>query len=385
MSKWTRRGLVLVIVVAMILGLRLTVFREDPVPVTVAPVSQGRVEATVVNTRAGSVDSRLRAKMSPGLSGLVAEIPVEKGQRVRKGQLLLRLDDAEHRANHLLAERKLEAARSHARQVCLAADQAARDLTRAENLAQRNLVSTQELEDAQTRAQTTAAECTAAEAQAREAEASVASAQATLDKTSVHAPFDGVVLDVDTEVGEWISPSPPGVFIPPVLDVIDPDSLYVSAPIDEADVEEIRVGQPARITLDAFRDREFEGRIQYVASFVETSQENNRTLEVEAEFLSDELPPNLLPGLSADVQVILRVHEDVLRVPAFALLENDRVLVVRDGELESVDVEVGLRNWEYAEIVSGLSAGDRVVTSLDRAEVKAGARVTVEGTEGEPE
>ena len=366
MKKWTRRGAVLAVLIVIVVALRMTVFQQDPVPVTVSEVTRGRVEATVVNTRAGSVDSRLRARMSPGLSGLVAEIPVEKGQAVGQGELLLRLDDSEYRANHLLAERKLEAATSHARQVCLAARQAERDLARAEGLAERDLVSTQDLEDAQTRAETTSAECTAAQAQAREAEAAVASAQATLDKTSVHAPFDGVVLDVDTEVGEWITPSPPGVFIPPVLDVIDPDSLYVSAPIDEADVEEIRVGQPARITLDAFRNREFEGRIQYVASFVETSQENNRTLEIEAEFLDDALPPNLLPGLSADVQVILDVHEDALRVPAFALLEGDRVLVVRGDELESVDVELGLRNWEYAEIVSGMQEGLLLVGSDDR-------------------
>ena len=69
----------------------------------------------------------------------------------------------------------------------------------------------------------------------KQAEAAVAAAQAILDKTVMTAPFDGVVLDVTTEVGEWVTPSPPGVLIPPVIDVIDPDSLYVSAPLDEAE------------------------------------------------------------------------------------------------------------------------------------------------------
>jgi len=100
----------------------------------------------------------------------------------------------------------------------------------------------------------------------------------------MEAPFDGVVLDVTTEVGEWISPSPPGVFIPAVIDLIDPAALYLSGPIDEADVARLEVSLPVRITLDAFRGREFMGELSYVSSFVETRQEQNRTLEVEAEF-----------------------------------------------------------------------------------------------------
>ena len=84
-------------------------------------------------------------------------------------------------------------------------------------------------------------------------------ARATLEKTVITAPFDGVVLDVSTEVGEWISPSPPGVPIPPVLDLIDPEALYLSAPIDEADLARVRVGLPVRMTLDAFPGRSFEG------------------------------------------------------------------------------------------------------------------------------
>lgn len=194
-----------------------------------------------------------------------------------------------------------------------------------------------------------------------------------LAKTIITAPFGGVVLDVTTEVGEWISPSPPGVFIPPVVDLIDPTDLYVNAPLDEVDVARVQIGLPVRITLDAFRGQSFGGALTYVASFVETKQEQNRTLSVEATFDGGALPRNLLPGLSADVEVILDAQDDVLRVPSYALLEGDRVLVVRDGTLEEVQVEIGLRNWEFAEVRSGLSVDDPVVVSLDRAEVKAGA------------
>ena len=378
MSRWTKRILVLAAIVLVVFLLRLTLFRPSPVPVTVYRAAEGRVEDTVVNSRAGAIESRQRSRMSPGTSGLVVEIPVEKGTAVRRGEVLLRIDDTEHRAQVNLAERSLGAAAAAADRACLAADQAGRELRRAESLAERNLLSPQDLEGAQTAAATTRAECAAARERVKEAEAAVAAAKAALEKTVMVAPFDGVVLDITTEVGEWISPSPPGVFIPPVLDLIDPNDLYVKAPIDEADVARVRTGLPVRITLDAFRGRSFSGVLTYVASYVETAQEQNRTLPVEAVFDSTLLPENLLPGLSADVEVILDAREGVLRIPSYALLEGDRALVVRDGALVSAPVEVGLRNWEMAEILSGLEEGDPVVVSLDRIEVKAGARARIE-------
>jgi HlyD family secretion protein len=83
--------------------------------------------------------------------------------------------------------------------------------------------------------------------------------------------------------------------------------------------------------------------------------------------------------LSADVEVILDARDEVLRIPTYALLENSRVLVVQEGRLAERKVAPGLHNWSYTEVTSGLSAGESVVVSLDRPEVKAGARVTVTG------
>ena len=103
------------------------------------------------------------------------------------------------------------------------------------------------------------------------------------------------------------------------------------------------------------------------------------TLRVEAEFEDAQFPANLLAGLSADVEIILEARDNVLRIPTYALLENNRVLVVQNGLLAERKVTTGLHNWSFTEITSGLSAGESVVVSLDRPEVKAGARVTVSG------
>lgn len=379
MKKWFKPLLILALCVAGVVLLRLTVFKSKPVPVTVCRVATGRVEDTVVNSRAGTIKSRLRAEMSPGIPGLVTEVAVKKGSQVKQNDVLLRLDDSELRAQVQLARSTLEAARSAAQQAKLESEFAQREWKRTQSLAQSQIVSENLIDQAHTRALATDAARDTAQARIQEAEASLEAAQAILAKTTMKAPFDGVVLDVTAEVGEWISPSPPGVFIPPVVDLIAPASLYLSAPIDEADVARIKVGLPVRITLDAFRGKSFAGTLTYASSFVETRQEQNRTLEVEAVFTDNPLPPNLLPGLSADLEVILDARDNVLRIPTYALMEGSRVMMINDDRLEAKPVTTGLHNWKYTEITSGLAAGKRVVVSLDRPEVVPGARVVVTG------
>jgi HlyD family secretion protein len=378
--RWWLKLLLLVAALAGgVVLLCLTVLRPKVVPVTVHRVESGRVEDTVVNSRAGTVQSRRRSEISPGIPGLVVEIPARKGARVKRGEVLLKLYDREYKAQVEQARRSLDAARALADQARLEAENAERERKRTEELARQQVVSDTVIDMDRTRALTTQAGAVAAQARIQEAQASLEVASATLEKTVITAPFDGVVLDVTTEVGEWISPSPPGVPIPPVLDLIDPEALYLSAPIDEADVARLRTQLPVRITLDAFRGRSFKGKLTYISSFVETKQEQNRTLRVEAEFEESQLPPNLLPGLSADIEVILDARENVLRIPTYALLENNRVLAVQNGRLVERKVMPGLHNWSFTEITSGLSCGESVVLSLDRPDVKAGARVTVTG------
>src|SRR5262249_28131006 len=154
-----------------------------------------------------------------------------------------------------------------------------------------------------------------------------------LDYTVIRAPFDGVVADLSIEVGEWSTPSPPALPVPPVLDVIDPSSIYVSAPMDEVDSARLRPGQAARVTVDSQPGRHLSAHVARVASYVLDVQEQNRTVEIEAELDDAALAATLLPGTSADVEVILDTREDALRIPSAALLSGDRVLVLDDGRL----------------------------------------------------
>jgi HlyD family secretion protein len=185
------------------------------------------------------------------------------------------------------------------------------------------------------------------------------------------------VAELSTEVGEWVTPSPPALPVPPVVELIQQSSIYVSAPLDEVDVGSVRVGLPVRITLDAFAEQEFVGTVTRIAPYVLDAEEHSRTFAIEVEFDDADFASALLPGSSADVEVILASKQDVLRIPSYALIEGSRVLVVNGEELVSREVETGLKNWAFAEIVRGLEVDEAVVVSLDRAEVREGAEAVI--------
>jgi HlyD family secretion protein len=244
-------------------------------------------------------------------------------------------------------------------------------------LSRESLVSQDLKEQAQTTRDATAAACEAARSRIQQSQASLDFARATRGKTELRAPFDGVVADLRGEVGEWITPSPPGVPIPALVELLDPDAIYVSAPLDEVDVGRVRVGQVVRVTIDAYPGRPIGGHLTRIAPYVIDVQQQSRTFEVEVDLDDAAFARTLLPGSSADIEVILDARDGVLRVPSYALIDGKKALVLRDGKLVAVPVEIGLKNWGFAEVKRGLSAGDLVVVSLDRADVKEGARARV--------
>jgi HlyD family secretion protein len=376
--RYRKPALVVLGILGPILILRWTVFAPDPITVQVATVERGTVEQTVTNSRAGTVKARRRAKLSPQEGGRVVALPKREGDHVKAGDVLLQLDSSVAQARLDLARREHETAVAEQRRACLAAERAGRERDRNRRLAKQGIVSADLLDEMESAARTAAAACEAAGATVERARASIDVAERQLEFMTLRAPFDGVVADLAIEIGEWTTPSPPIVAIPTVIDIIDTTSIYVSAPMDEVDAGRLRVGLPARVAVDSHPGRRFPGRVARVGAYVLDVEEQNRTVEIEVDLDDPALASTLLPGTSADVEVIGERHDGVLRIPTGALLSGDTVLVVDDDALVERAVGVGLRNWDVTEVVSGLAEGDRVVTSLDRPEVKAGARVTIE-------
>jgi HlyD family secretion protein len=247
-------------------------------------------------------------------------------------------------------------------------------------LRERGFISAEGLERAEADAKARQASCTAARGEIGQARSRNAVAQAGLRRMVLRAPFAGIVADISGELGEYATPSPPGIPTPPAIDLIDDSCLFVSAPIDEVDASHVEVGLPARITLDAIRGKSFEGKVRRVAPYVIDLEKQARTVEVEVDFAEPPQADALLVGYSADVEIVHTVRDKVLRIPTQALLEGKRVLAYRasDGMLEERIVKTGLANWEYTEVAEGLAEGDRIVTALDQEGVKAGIKVQPE-------
>ena len=370
-AKWI---VIVVAVIALVVLLRYTIFAPDVVEVRTAAVERGLVEQTVTNTRAGTVKVRLRAELSPQVGGLVVAIPHREGESVEAGDVVVELDDRAQRAELASARTTVEATRAQADEACLAAELAEKELSRVETLHARGIASDQNLDLLRTDRDRTRAGCTAAGAAIGQAESRVFAAEIQLAFTELRAPFAGTVAEVSTEVGEYITPSPPGLPIPPVIDLLDPTSIYVSAPIDEVDAERILTGQTVRVTVDSRPDQSFPGVVTRVAPYVLDILEQNRTVEVEVELDDPQPMMGVLPGTSADVELILDSRDDTLRIPASAVAEGGRVLILKDGLLEERTIDVGLRNWRFAEVLGGLELGEKVVVARNSPDIKVGAR-----------
>ncbi|TAN50165.1 MAG: efflux RND transporter periplasmic adaptor subunit, partial [Betaproteobacteria bacterium] len=347
--------------------------RPKPVAVLVAAVEPGRVENTVANTRAGSVAACRRAKLATPLGGRIEKLAVREGDRVQAGQLLLELWNDDLVARERVAREQLQTARSHVNEACLVAAAAARDAVRTRQLRDKGFVSEERVDRAESESQAKQAACESARTQVAEAQARISASRADTARTVVRAPFAGIVAEVNGEVGEFLTPSPPGIPTLPAIDLIDDSCLYVSAPIDEVDAARLKIGMSGRITLDAYRGRSFAGKLRRIAPYVLALEKQARTVEVEVEFDVPLETRHLLVGYSADIEVIVEARDNVLRVPTSALMPGNRVLLLgEDGRLAERAVEVGLTNWEFSEVKNGLPRGARVVTSLERAGVKAG-------------
>ncbi|MBP6382030.1 MAG: efflux RND transporter periplasmic adaptor subunit [Pseudomonadales bacterium] len=363
-----KRILILTVVAALLLAAAWYARREDPLPVTLHSVERGVVERTVANTRAGTIKACRRSALSMPGGGRVEALHVKEGQEVAAGELLLELWNEDRKAMTAQAESQLAAASHRREQLCVEADNAAREARRLVTLQQRKLVAQDLAEAADTRARSAAFACRAAGDEQQTAASSLQMNRALLAETQLRAPFAGIVAEINGEVGEFVTPSPPGIPMPPAVDLIDYSCLYVTAPIDEVDAGRLKPGLPARISLDAFRGEHFAGRLDRIAPYVMEIEKQARTVDVDVLFTNAADRERLLVGYSADIDLVLEAHEDAIRIPSEALMDNDTVyrLDPATSRLERVAVQTGIRNWNFTEITAGLAPGDRIVTSLDQ-------------------
>ncbi len=372
------KGIVALLIIGALIGAASWYYsRPVPIEVRLHEVDRGAVRASVSNTRVGTIKACERAQMSASAPGQVASINVAEGSRVSAGQVLLEIWNNDRRAELKLAEAEASAARARSNEVCAIAAGAEREADRLRQLKKQKLISEESVDKAVTDAESRRAGCEAGLAATRVSAAQIGVAREALERTLLRAPFDGIVAEVDVRLGEYLTPSPPGIATLPAIDLINPACVYVVAPIDEVDAPAIRKGMSACVSLDAFPDAFCDAQVTRIAPYVLDIEKQARTVEVEVEIGDRQAATALLPGYSADIEVLIEARSNAIRVPSEAIVENQSVWIydATSSLIGLREIKLGIANWEFTEIISGLSEGEIIVLSTGRAGIGEGVLV----------
>ena len=361
MTKKNRNLLWAAGVLAAIILLIAVFARTKPVPVKVAVLQPGDLNVIVNATTTSTVTSEHEVTLSAQRTGRVTTLGVREGDRVRKGDLIARLDLSEEsvQSESALAQSKATY------------QEAEKNYRRLEELFSKGMIAQQDLDMARK----------AYDVARSQFEAAAQELQVRRDYSVIRAPFDGVVAKRATEVGELLLPGKE------IVTLVNPDRIYVLATIDEVDVGRLRLGQSVKITVDAFPDENFTGAVRRISPIVSGGKLETRTADVWIYFSRKD--ERIKPGMSADVEILISTLQNVLSVPSQAIVDRagrKQIYRLEGNELKPGDrttaslvpIEIGENNWISTEIREGLATGDAIVTTPGAEGLRDGARVLIE-------
>ncbi|KJV37327.1 efflux RND transporter periplasmic adaptor subunit [Luteibacter yeojuensis] len=361
-----------VVLVLALAGGAWVAFGHRPVDVqtatAVAPASASQAGAVLQAT--GYVTARRQATVSAQITGTLTEVLIEEGDRVKKGQVLARLEDNALRASLQSTQANAAAAHASVAQAEAQLDQALRDATRQEALVGRGLVSKQLAEQARTQANTYRAQLNTARRQAQAADSQVGVSQVNLDYTVVRAPFDGVITDKAAQVGEIVSPlSAGGGFTRTgVGTIVDMDSLEIDVDVNEAYIGRVQPAMAAEAVLDAYPDWRIPA---HVIAIVPAADRGKATVKVRVALESKDA--RIVPDMGVRVSFLERREAAATAAPKGVMVPASAI-VPRDGKevAFTVDDDKAHRHEVTAAkdavndlrlVTAGLAAGDTVITT----------------------
>lgn len=333
------------------------------------PVERGDIQ--VVITATGKINPVTKVQVGTQVTGTISKIFADFNQKVKKGTVIAQLDPTFLKAQLLEAEANLEKAKAQV-------EQTKKTLDRATELFDRKLISQSEKDEAQTNYQLSLA-------QQKQTQAAYHRAQVSLEYTTIVSPIDGVVISRNVDVGQTVAAS----LQAPVLFVIanDLSKIQVEATIDEVDIGKVKVGQEVSFHVDAYPDEKFTGKVSQVRLQPIITQ-NVVSYEVIIDVANTE--NKLLPGMTANLSIIVDTKNDVIKVPNMALrfqpalnkeqyakfsaqfgnrfdMKNNTMVWMLDpeGNLVPVIIETGITDGQYTEIRKGeLNEKQRVITGM---------------------
>jgi HlyD family secretion protein len=359
-------------------------------PSKLAKVEKGDLAKSVVAT--GKVEPITKVEIKAKASGIVKKLYVDAGDRVKKGQLLAELDKEEIEARVAQAKAQLEASQASAKGTEADLERAKVDAEgvdvpmlkraydRAQGMAKEGVVSASALDDAQKNYELALNKQNVAKAQLLVLKAKIGQAQAQvmqdhanlqqleeqLGYTTITSPIDGIILSRDVEVGDAVSSILVlGSSATLVMTLGDTSEVYVKGKVDESDIGKVYMAQPARIKVESFKDKTFNGKVTKISP-MGVEKDNVTTFEVR---VSIQNPGGELKAeMTANAEIILEEHKSVLQIPEGAILyDKDKKASVeipspkgKEGK-QKVAVNIGISNGAKTEVLSGLKEGDQVV------------------------
>jgi HlyD family secretion protein len=359
-------------------------------PSKLAKVEKGDLAKSVVAT--GKVEPIIKVEVKSKASGIVKKLLIDAGDRVKKGQLLAQLDKDEitaqveqSRAGMAAAEASLKGAEADYERAKVDAEGPdvpllKRAYERSVGMEKAGVVSTSALEDAQknyemalnkqnvSKAQLLVlkAKVAQSEGQLGQDKANLAQLEEQLSYTDIVSPLDGVVLSRDVEMGDAVSSILVlGSSATLVMTLGDTSEVYVKGKVDESDIGKVYLGQPARIKVESFKDKTFNGKVTKISP-MGVEKDNVTTFEVRVSINNP--GGELKAEMTANAEVILEEHKNVLQIPEGALIyDKDKKASVevpdpnvKDGK-KKLAVNIGISNGAKTEVLGGLKEGDQVV------------------------
>ncbi len=359
-------------------------------PTKLQKVEKGDLAKSVVAT--GKVTPITKVEVKSKASGIVKKLLVDYGDKVKKGQLLAQLDKEEIQAQVEQSRAAVEAAEANVRSTEADYERAKVDAEgpdvpllkrayeRAIGMAKEGVVSTSALEDAQknyelalnkqnvSKAQVTVLKAKTAQAQGQlgQDRANLKQLEEQLSYTDIESPIDGVVLSRDVEMGDAVSSILVlGSSATLVMTLGDTSSVYVKGKVDESDIGKVYLGQPARIKVESFKDKSFNGVVNKISP-MGVEKDNVTTFEVRVSINNP--GGELKAEMTANAEIILEEHKNVLQIPEGAIIyDKDKKASVevpdtsgKEGK-KKIAVNIGISNGAKTELLSGLKEGDEVV------------------------
>jgi len=370
-------GALIVTVLAVIVGMNILHTREKAVEVDVVEV--GRRDLVAKVSGSGRIEARKSVSITSNLVGKVLEVAVEEGDRVEKGQLILRIDPGERSALVEQAEASLARAEAHEKLAAAELRQAEFELRRTKDLIGRDLASSQDLESAETRHDVRVANLSAAREDVRNSRARVAHARYELDKTVIRAEIPGVIVRLSVEEGENVLAGDLYNSGSAIVVIADLSEMEAQVLIDETEVIGVERGQEAVVTVDAFPDLEISGHVTEVGNSAYNAGPlgSQEAKDFRVRVLLDDVPERLRPGLSARAEIVTEERAGALAVPIEALTvrnprketpdedvpdkETEGVFLAVDGAAVFRAVKTGIAGEKHFEVVAGVEEGDEIV------------------------